>query len=545
MSLLSLFEFELLDVSTVKARTIHWLPFTNEMVMPESFRNGLSGLNDHNPIYNLYEVGGVVTGVIETRKRSSGFFNNNIPNDEILIQVGYYPISDIKLSIDNDNDSQDEKFFNQSGKVIDALSASKLVFSHTQDSAEGTKIRNARYDDLGDVLPLGQLVREGNDLYVVTQRSLDLLLTDEHEWVNVIYTLTKNRISRSENIVADSSVISYKIPDDNLVFRSQLYKDYLELSLSEGNQEEPYLPLTKALTFTNSLAGTSFDFTILADTRYREGSASITVVRHVLNGATFDLHKSKLIKVDYQDNTIIGYRLDSTGDGYVQTPIAYTNSLGQSRTIELLFLDTQDLNTAVSHFNTNYTPNSIIPFNDLTQVDDIFYAISVKNQNNFSIFIEEAPYDKDAFEIPVFEYMLQINDSYDIKGNVISSENIFSDFAQPFEGTPAIIYHYVFSSTRFTNENADFIMSQDLPTSITNRRASIIRTSGNQMDWTLFSTFVAPTPTPNTTPFNNVGIFAYNVVEDKFKFLFAINDYVPSGINNNSNIRVYINNWKI
>jgi hypothetical protein len=71
------------------------------------------------------------------------------------------------------------------------------------------------------------------------------LLTDTvkngNEYYNVIYTLSRNRIARSENIIADSSVISYKTPDDNLVFRTQLYKDYIELSLENINQDSPYL----------------------------------------------------------------------------------------------------------------------------------------------------------------------------------------------------------------------------------------------------------------------------------------------------------------
>jgi hypothetical protein len=70
------------------------------------------------------------------------------------------------------------------------------------------------------------------------------MVKNSNEYYNVIYTLSRNRVARSENIVADSSVISYKTPDDNLVFRTQLYKDYIELSLESINQDsEPYLPL--------------------------------------------------------------------------------------------------------------------------------------------------------------------------------------------------------------------------------------------------------------------------------------------------------------
>ena len=153
MSLLNKFEFDTVSkiVSSQNVvdldkqdRTIHWTPFTNELIMSLTFRNGLGAtLSDLNPTYNLYSTGGVVTGFIQVKIGSSGFFDDKVPNDEVLIQVGYYPIADIKVSIDNDNDAQDEKFFNQSGKVIDSVSVSKLITSHTNDSVEGTKIRNA------------------------------------------------------------------------------------------------------------------------------------------------------------------------------------------------------------------------------------------------------------------------------------------------------------------------------------------------------------------------------------------------------------------
>jgi hypothetical protein len=237
MNLLNKFEFDtaskvvsgdtVVDTDT-KERTIHWTPFTNEMIMSLSFRNGLKSDEDHNIRYYLLRktTGGTTDSVYLRTK--FGLTTIPIPNENVLIQVGYYPIADIKVSIDNDNDAQDEKYFNQSGKVIDALSVSKLITSHTNDSVEGTKIRNARYTSLASLLPVGQLVSDTGQLYVISQRSIDGQVKNGNEYYNVIYTLSRNRIARSENIIADSSVISYKTPDDNLVFRNQLYKDYLD-----------------------------------------------------------------------------------------------------------------------------------------------------------------------------------------------------------------------------------------------------------------------------------------------------------------------------
>jgi hypothetical protein len=531
-------------IAKVKAKTIHWLPFTNEIVMAESFRDGLtvnSTPQHFRPALDLTIASKTVGGNTEKIQisvvtRNTGFYNLKVPNDEVLIQVGYYPIADIKVSIDNDNDAQDEKFFNQSGKVIDAVSVSKLITSHTNDSVEGTKIRNARYTSLASLLPLGQLVRDNNQLYVITQRSIDGHIKDGFEYYNVIYTLSRNRVARSENIVADSSVISYKTPDDNLVFRTQLYKDYIELSLESINQDpEPYLPMTKAINFASSLAGTNFDFTVVAKNSF---GTTPTTVRYVKNPTSFDLHKAKLVNVNWQSNNLLGYRLDSTGVTYVQTPILYTDNLGKATDFELLFLDASNILEAKGDFNTVFTAktSNLIPFDDLTEVDSDYYSTTVIGEEHYSIRLQEATYAKDPFEIPVFEYMIQGNDDYNQLGNIVIGNDLFSTF----EGD--IRYHYVINNgTRFTAENAIKLQLANAWSSVNDRRVTITRTNANQMDLDLFSVF--NTSTLNTSAITNVGFYAVKSGSGEVKFLFAINDY-PTESNDND-ITVYINNWKI
>jgi hypothetical protein len=560
MSLLNKFEFDTLSkvvggISTPdtdkKERTIHWNPFSEEMIMPLSFRNGLFGGNDedHNRKYRLYNDSDYEVYLIPsyTTITTSPFAVNVVKNDQVLIQVGYYPIADIKVSVDNDNDAQDEKFFNQSGKVIDAVSVSKLITSHTNDSVEGTKIRNAKYEspdyDYTDILPLGQLVRDSNQIYVITQRSIDGMVKNSNEYYNVIYTLSRNRIARSENIVADSSVISFKTPDDNLVFRTQLYKDYIELSLQNFNQEAPYLSMSKALVLNENLAGINFDYTVLAKNSY---GTTPTIVRYVKSPTTFDLHKAKLMNVNWQDNNVLGFRLDSTGSSYVQTPIVYTDDVGKATNFELLFLDTTNLNDAISDYNTPTVIDRLVPFRDLTQVPTSFYTDDVLADGRFSIRIQEdtsggRPYQKDPFEIPVFEYMIQGNDDYNQLGNIVISNDLFSTF------TGTLRYHYrIDNTTRFTAENADKLYGT-APTS-TARRVIFTRDSGTPhiVDLDLFTTYTSPTTNiRNFSNITNIGIYATDGTT--VKFLFAINDYSPltGGINDNSNIRVFINNWKI
>jgi len=544
-------------IQKVKDKTIHWLPFENQLILGKTIRDGmetpLTGASHFRGFVIAQKTSGTTTEqiLISPVTKTIGFFQNRIPNDELLVQVGYYPISDIKISVDNDNDSQDERFYNQQGKVIDVTSVSRLITAHTNDSVEGVKLRNRRYqspeETFSDILPLGQLVRDSNQIYVVSQRSLDCQIADGNEYYNVIYTLTNNRIGRSENIIADSAVINYKTPDSNLVSRTQLYKDYIELSLSSRNNDNPYLSMSKAFIISNNFVGTRFDYTVLAKSGFGplvtlpdSSTEPTTMLYYVKNPSVFDLYKSKLMNVDWQDNNFLGFRLDSTGITYVQTPILYTDNLGGATNFELLFLDTQDVTSATTDFNTPSVIDELAPFTDLTRVDEDYYNDSVITEGNFTMRIQEPDYDKDPFEIPVFEYMIQANDDYDPKGNVIVSSELFTEFV----GEPLITYHYVISSTRFTAENADKIFTNNTPSSSTDKRVVIDRASATQINLTLFSTLTSVTPpiTLNATPFNHIGIYAYDVNANKFKFLFAINDYTMAST---SAITLYINNWRI
>jgi hypothetical protein len=558
MSLRSKFEFDTVSKivggisepdNDTKERTAHWTPNTNELIMPLSFRNSLDANSDHNVRFMLLgqNSNGQKRLSLTTETLDGPILRPVIKNENILIQVAYYPIADIKVSIDNDNDAQDEKFFNQSGKVVDAVSVSKLITSHTNDSVEGTKIRNAKHFALNDILPLGQLVRDNDQLYVISQRSIDGHVKNGNEYYNVIYTLSRNRIARSENIVADSSVISYKTPDDNLVFRSQLYKDYIELSLVNNNQEAPYLTMSKALVLSDTLAGSDFNFTVLAKNEF---GTTPTVVRYVRNPTTFDLHKAKLINVNWQDNNIVGFRFDRAVGVFtntlVQTPILYTDEVGKATNFDLLFLDKVNIEEARNDFNLAFSgkASNLIPFQDLTQIDIDYYNTSVVTDGRFSIRIREdatggRPYQKDPFEIPVFEYMIQGNDDYSNLGNIVISNDLFSTF------TGTLRYHYTINnSTRFTAENADKLYVT--PSSSINRRVTFVRDVGTPhiIDLDLFSSLVGPT-TRNTSLITNVGIYATDGT--RVKFLFAINDYAPltTDIEELSNIRVFINNWKI
>jgi hypothetical protein len=300
--------------------------------------------------------------------------------------------------------------------------------------------------------------------------------------------------------------------------------------------------MAKALVLSDTLAGTNFDYTVLAKNSF---GTTPTIVRYVKNPTIFDLHRAKLMNVNWQDNNIVGTRLENvTSTTYAQTPILYTDSFGKATNFEVLFLNTNELESAIDDYNSPTVIDVLVPFTDLTQVPTSFYTNDVLADGRFSIRIQEdtsggRPYQKDPFEIPVFEYMIQGNDDYSNLGNIVIGNDLFSTF----DGD--IRYRYVINNTtRFTAENAEKLYSASVPP-INFNRVTFTRDSGTPhiVDCDLFNTL--STSIRNTSTITNVGIYAFNAGTSDFKFLFAINDYVESGINDKSNIRVFINNWKI
>jgi hypothetical protein len=89
---------------------------------------------------------------------------------------------------------------------------------------------------------------------------------------------------------------------------------------------------------------------------------------------------------------------------------------------------------------------------------------------------------------------------------------------------------------------SQFVPAADLEDNELNR--VVILKDDNEYNFTLFSD-IGGLGTPNTTPIKNIAFYAYDVTGTKVKFLFGINDYAKGGSNTDSNIYVYINNWKI
>jgi hypothetical protein len=539
------------STDTNQNKTFYFTQRSNELICSKDFIKGLTFVQYRNIVslfsktFAIGKAESVLILVFE--EGGGGLFSSKLKSSATFIQVGYVPIGDLKVSYDNDNDAQDEKFFNQSGKLLDSYAVSKLMFSHVQDSVEGTKIRQARCNSLSEVLPLGALISDGGVVYVINQRSIDYV----NDYYSVIYNLSRSRIARSENINADGSIKEYAIPENNTVRRNQLFKDYFELSLepSTTTSTTPYINLERLLNLTSDYAGSRFNYQSFSQVKFSTQANKYIGV----STSYYDLYKAKSFVVDFIDNAIAGYRVEEVSGTAVQTPIFYTgtstvngNLVGNGKVTELEVITTDEalLADSIEHYENPDNAYSVVPFSpfiDMTNVDVELYKNSINDRAKFVFRYTDTTYGKDPFEIPVFTYQVQANDQYFPSNGTIVGERLFTDYNG---GVNGVRYHYVFTNTKITSENADKIYTDNAPSSTTNKRVAFARPNQRQINMTLYSTFDT---TLNTTSLlgKNIGVYAVdNTTTNPLppKFLFAINNYQKTS---NNAISVYINNWKI
>ena len=533
--------------NTDQEKTFYYTQRNNELICAEKFIKGLT-TTDFDRIYGLF----VFDDATETEAvqivvnlEQTGGWTNAMKAPTTYIQVGYVPIGDLKVSYDNDNEAEDEKFFNQSGKLLDSFATSKLIFSHVQDSVEGTKIRQGRYTALNDILPLGALISDSGVVYVINQRSIDYV----NGYYSVIYNLSRSRIARSENITADGSIREYAIPENNTVRRNQLYKDYIEFSLEPTTTSgtTPHVNLNYLVNLTSDYAGARFNYQSFARTKYDVQSSKYIGV----STSSYDLYKAKSFVADFIDNAISGYRIEEVGGVAVQTPIFYTgtstvngNTVGNGKVseIELTTTDEALLADAIAYYEANVSGAiKYTPFIDMTNVPFGLYQTSMVNRDKYVFQTRELvstgnPYGKDAFEIPVFTYQVQANDTFLPTNGIVVGERLFTDFHKV--GT-TMRYHYLITTTKLSSENAERLFLNSLPSNANDRYVGINRVNQRRIDLTLYSTYSG---TLNATALQgkNVGIYAYDGTD--VKFLFGINNYDKTS---NNAISVYLNNYKI
>lgn len=233
----------------------------------------------------------------------------------------------------------------------------------------------------------------------------------------------------------------------------------VNLTYKGNNGVQTYLPLGQAIDFQAKRKGMNDNHTvIIKDTMDKYG----TYYYH-LQCSKYDLSKQFIEVCDFKDNNIIGY--EANGQHYIfqtkelfknraassiNTPITYVDDRGELISLDLLFVDEEQLNNALQVYDINATEFGAMVSVPNFEVDNQTMFQFLLENGNHDILIEEHEYKKDGLEVPVFEYVCQVGDSNGI---------VFGDDFLKGEKTDNT-YYYVVSkaSERITQENATLFM---------------------------------------------------------------------------------------
>ena len=418
--------------------------------------------------------------------------------------VNYIPMADIKIKVDNNGERKDSKLYNQNGKLTDSVSLSRSLLSYSKEIESDTitkygtfyaKYSGGALDIYENNIPnVGRLVTIGNDLYVINNVSLDFYQnecddtdTEIGYYIKGEFTLSKNVATKSALVNPNTNIRDYGIPQDKNVARKQLYRDFYELGHRQvSDNTNWYLPLDKVLNvgvnyspYQDHIAIIKLEF---------NGSFGGTPQNrwfYQLESTTFILKKSVYEIIDFRDNNIIGYGSQNVYSGfditrlltntydYINTPISYVDDNGEFKDIDIKLCTNKQVGEIYESYKTatgqNFDNSSYNAFYSCFIPSEVYgeYWDSNDNQwkdNNYGakndlkhdFAIVEINYEKDALEVPVFEYSCQIDDS----DQVLIGSNILDNY----ETDSGYLYQYLFVEKNKYNDNNYGIKRNDFLT---------------------------------------------------------------------------------
>ena len=437
----------------------------------------------------------------------------NIPH--ILVKVSYIPMTDIKFKTDNNILGNETKLYNQNGKLVDSYAVSKLVNSYCKSIRERELTRFGIYYKFSDIPKLGARVGD----YVINNISYDVYDNDDNGFeYHCQFSLNLYSICKSTMINANTNIRDYDCPQSNNVRRTQTYRDFVELSYTQGANDTTYLSKSKLFHIDLDHIGLNDNLVFVMratdDEFDNEGDNHSHDYYYHLDHVSYDLCKQKKIIVDFGDNNIVGYgnahtyKPFSLGNIFdmgkaVTIPISYVNTYGEVEGLELLACEET---VAEENFGGIYISKSVaIP----STIYDDFHATRI-------LTIEEPSYEKDGLEVPVFEYSCEINgdDNIEVADNFFEYEEDIDEFVAVKFDCP------------ITNEN------QGLAIDGTKYSISILQR-------TTYLELVFSGTLPSSK--GHWGIYAKK--GNGYRFLFALNNYNQEW--DNYMLKVYTNFYRL
>jgi hypothetical protein len=373
-------------------------------------------------------------------------------------RVNYIPMSDLKIKVDNQREKNDIQLYNQNGKLTDSVALSKIINSYSKEISSDTITKYAHYYAYSNIPHAGDMVLDNNEMYVINNISLSLsqnetsVSNDFGYFIECEITMSKWVSTKSLMVNPNTNIRDYGIPQNYNVKRKQLYRDYFELYYTQnGGDTNYYLEPVNIFEF-GYYPSDNFNFVCQMKITYDEEINNSYDWYYQVETTTYILNKMVYVSLDFLDNNIIGYSFmnmygavdlsklfDLTVN--INTPITYVDQQGKFKDIDIVFLSPQNAyDNAIDFKNlVGYGNESPMFFNASCFIDYRMFEIS---QNNSQIEIVEQNYNKDATEVPVFEYACQIDDSDD----VLIGDNILREHN-------GYIYFYFYKTGSNLNQN--------------------------------------------------------------------------------------------
>jgi len=378
--------------------------------------------------------------------------------------VNYIPMSDVKIKLDNSKDNFDTQYYNQSGKLTDSSALSKLLLSYSKEIESETITRYGVFYRYSAMPIVGSIVIIDDKPYVINNISYNFNQNEDESYV-IFAEFTMSLYVATKSLMANpnTNIRDYAIPQTQNVRRVQLYKDYWDFTFVAEHTEEHYMPLAKYLNVNSD--------DICANV-YQGGQSHIAFINvydndigdyyYQLETTMFNMKKSVYEVLDFKDNNIIGYSPCNTRTGLdfsklindgvlVNTPVSYVNSVGELAEIYILFLNQDQFTNAWDTYKEDYALSGY-PFENYSVIIDIDLWDLGVDSHDFAI--DEEGYNKDATEVPVFEYVCELNDT----PQVIVGNNILNFLDTDQE------YYYGFMAVPkgSNNNNIDMSSLQDI-----------------------------------------------------------------------------------
>jgi len=381
--------------------------------------------------------------------------NQDMSNlNTITFIINYIPMDDIKIKVDNQRTKKDIQLYNQNGKITDNFALSKLLNSYSKEISSDNIVRYMQYTNFDDVPKIGSFVITQNGNYVINNISMTFVQNESKNnnslnyYIDCEFNMSKAIAIKSLMVNPNTNIRDYGIPQKYNVKRKQLYRDYYEINYSINSDNESNYFLDPINIFNFSHDKNELDnYTAVIRLQYQNQVEGSYYWYYQLDTTNYYMNKMVYIHLDFKDNNIIGYGSQNVFSGFdvgrifsgltdtINTPISYVDDNGNFLGIDILFLDSQQVSNIYDYYLTKWEhqDDDISLYNYSVFIPSDIYDDSI-TYGTYKIRITDDSYKKDALEVPVFEYVCQIDDSDD----VLVGDNILTQY----DGN--IVYFYGF-----------------------------------------------------------------------------------------------------